>query len=106
MPIVECLAQMLKYAKFLKELKCEAVTLTKECSAIISNKLSLKQKQLGSLTILCSVGNLSFQKLLCDSGASINLISLSIYRNLGLGEVKPTNIHLQLADRTVKNQKE
>ena len=27
---------------------------------------------------------------------------LSIYRKLGLGEAKPTNIRLQLADRTVK----
>ena len=26
---------------------------------------------------------------------------LSIYRKLGLGEAKPTNIRLQLADRTV-----
>ena len=52
MPLVECLAQMPKYAKFLKELisnkkklhEFEIVTLTKECSAIISNKLPLKNK--------------------------------------------------------------
>ena len=70
MPLVECLAQMSKYAKFLKELisnkkklqEFETITLTKECSAIISNKLPLKRKQLGSLTIPCSMGNLSFQK--------------------------------------------
>ena len=51
-PFVKCLAQMPKYAKFLKELisnkkklqECEAITLTKEYSAIISNKLPLKQK--------------------------------------------------------------
>ena len=110
MPLVECLAQMPKYAKFLKELisnkkklqEFETVTLTKECSAIISNKLPLKRKHPRSLTIPYSVGNLSFQKSLCDSGASINLMPLSIYRKLGLGEAKPTNIRLQLADRTVK----
>ena len=34
--------------------------------------------------------------------SSINLMPLSIYRKLGLGEAKPTNIHLQLVDRTVK----
>ena len=39
---------------------------------------------------------------MCDSGASINLIPLSIYRKLGLGEARLTNIHLQLANRTVK----
>ena len=110
MPLVECLSQMPKYAKFLKELisnkkklqEFETVTLTKECSAIISNKLPLKRKHPGSLTIPCSVGNLKFQKALCDSGASINLMPLSIYRKLGLGEAKPTSIRLQLADRTVK----
>ena len=52
MPLVECLAQMPKYAKFLKDLisnkkklqEFETVTLTKECNAIISNKLPLKMK--------------------------------------------------------------
>ena len=78
------------------------MTLTKECSAIISNKFSLKRKNPRSFTIPCSIGNLKFQKALCDSRASINLMPLSIYRKLGLGEAKPTNIRLQLADRTVK----
>ena len=110
MPLVEFLSQMPKYTKLLKELisnkkklqEFEMVTLTKECSAIISNKLTLKRKHPGSLTIPCSVGNLKFQKALCDSEASINLMPLSIYKKLGLGEAKPTNIRLQLADRTVK----
>ena len=65
-------------------------------------KLPFKRKHPGSLTIPCAVGNLSFQKSLCDSGASINLMPLSIYRKLGLGEARPTNVRLQLADRTVK----
>ena len=48
----------------------------------------LKQKQPESLTIPCSIGNLSFQKSIYDSGASINLMPLSIYRKLGLGEAR------------------
>ena len=71
MPLVECLAQMPKYAKFLKELisnkkklqEFETVTLTKECSAIISNKLPLKRKHPGSLTIPCSVEICHFKNL-------------------------------------------
>ena len=67
-PLVECLAQMPKYAEFLKELisnkkklqKFETITITKECSAIILNKLPLKRKQPESLTIPCLVGNLTF----------------------------------------------
>nr|KYP40295.1 hypothetical protein KK1_038367 [Cajanus cajan] len=40
-------------------------------------------------------------KALCDLGASINLMPLSIFKRLGIGEVKPTMITLQLADRSV-----
>ena len=109
-PLVEAIAQMPKYAKFLKELisskkklqEFETITLNKECSAIISSKLPMKRRHPGSLTIPCAVGNLNFQKALCDSGASINLMPLSVYRRLGLGEAKATNICLQLADRTIK----
>ena len=65
---IEVARSMPKYAKFLKELisskkklqEFEAMTFSKECSAIISNKLPLKRKHPGSLTIPCSVGNLEF----------------------------------------------
>ena len=35
-------------------------------------------------------------------GASVNLLPYSVYKQLGLGELKPTNITLSLADRLVK----
>ena len=37
-----------------------------------------------------------------DLGASVNLLPYSVYKQLGLGEIKPTNITLSLADRSVK----
>ena len=37
-----------------------------------------------------------------DLGASVNLLPYSLYKQLGLGELKPTNITLSLADRSVK----
>ena len=37
-----------------------------------------------------------------DLGASVNWLPYSVYVELGLGELKPTNITLQLADRSVK----
>ena len=37
-----------------------------------------------------------------DLGASVNLLSHSVYVELGLGELESTNITLQLADRSVK----
>ena len=40
-----------------------------------------------------------------DLGASVNLLPYSIYKQLGLGDLKPTNITLSLADRSVKIHK-
>ena len=37
-----------------------------------------------------------------DLGANVNLLPYSVYMDLGLGELEPTNITLQLADRSVK----
>ena len=37
-----------------------------------------------------------------DLGASVNLITFSVYKKLGLGELKPTSITLQLADHSVR----
>ena len=37
-----------------------------------------------------------------DLGASVNLLPFSVYVDLGLGELEPTNITLQLAQRSVK----
>ena len=73
-PLVEAIAQMRKYAIFLKELisskkklkEFKTIILSKECSAIILNKLPLKKKHPRSLSIPYSVGNLNFQKALCD----------------------------------------
>ena len=41
-------------------------------------------------------------KALLDLGASVNLLPYSMYKQLGLGELKPTSITLSLADRSIK----
>ncbi|KAI3692075.1 hypothetical protein L6452_31884 [Arctium lappa] len=109
-PFADALAQMPSYVKFLKDIlsnkrKIEeqaTVALTEECSAIIQHKLPPKLKDPGSFTIPVHIGTSEFSKALCDLGASINLMPLSIFRKLGLGEVQPTTITLQLADRSIK----
>ena len=58
-------------------------------------------KDPGSFTILCTIGDSTFDKALCDLGASINLMSVLVLRNLRLGEVKPTTIALQMAERSL-----
>jgi hypothetical protein len=41
-----------------------------------------------------------------DLGASVNLLPYSIYLHLGLGELKPTSMMLQLANRSMKRPSE
>ena len=59
-------------------------------------------KDLRSFTIPCTIENSYFEKALCDLGTSINLMPLSVFRTLGLGELKPTSVSFQLADRYIK----
>ena len=60
-------------------------------------------KDPGSFTIPCKIGNSIFERALCDLGASINLMPLSIFRRLSLGEARPTTVTLQLVDRSLKH---
>ena len=75
-----------------------------ECSivALLLQDLSHKRKKI-RMHLLFTLGSLHFAKALCDLGASINLMLLSIYKKLGLGNPKPTAMLLLMADRTVKS---
>ncbi|XP_019240973.1 PREDICTED: uncharacterized protein LOC109220960 [Nicotiana attenuata] len=110
-PFLEVLSHMPDYAKFMKEIlfkkrkveETTAVKLTEHCSAILQNKLPQKYGELGSFTIPCYLGTTKFQqKSLCDSGASINLMPLSIFIKLEveIGEIRSIPVSLQLADQT------
>ncbi|GJV28435.1 reverse transcriptase domain-containing protein [Tanacetum coccineum] len=104
------LAQIPKYAKFLKSLLSSktrleeacTVTMNKRCSAVLINKLPLKEKDLGSFTIPCDIGNLHIDNALADLGASISLMSYSMYEKLRLGKPKPIRMSLELADRSIQ----
>ena len=55
----------------------------------------------GNFTIPCEIGPADMGKALCDSRASINLMPLSVAKRLSLGELTPTAMTLQMADRTL-----
>ena len=101
-PFVEALAQMPHYAKFMKniinkKMKLDeggVVSLFSNCSAIIQKNLPKKMQDLRSFTIPCTIGNYEFGKALCNFGASINLMPLSVVRRLSLGELNPTTMSL------------
>ena len=109
MPFTEVVTQMPLYAKFLKDMLSKKrkiveegiVNLTATCSAVVKKELPEKMKDPGSFTIPCIIGGVEIQKALCDSGASINLMPLSIAKQLSLGELIPTSITLQMADRSM-----
>jgi hypothetical protein len=51
-------------------------------------------------TIPIIIGTKKVEKAMCDLGASINVMPLSIYKELNLGPMKNTRIIIQLADRS------
>ncbi|KAK9028112.1 hypothetical protein V6N11_067926 [Hibiscus sabdariffa] len=67
---------------------------------MLHNKVPAKTTDLGSFTIPCSIGNNYSTKALCYPGASINLMPISVFRKLDIGEAKPTTVMLQLVDRS------
>ncbi|GKA96119.1 putative reverse transcriptase domain-containing protein [Tanacetum coccineum] len=64
-----------------------------------------KEKDPWSFTLPCFINNVYFDNTLVDLGASVNVMPLSIYLNLGLGELAHTKLTVELADRTVKYPK-
>ena len=109
-PLLDMIKQVPTYAKFLKDLCTvkkglnvnKKAFLTEQVSAIIESKTPVKYKDPGCPTISVNIGGISMEKALLDLGASVNLLSYSMYQQLGLGELKPTSITLSLADRSIK----
>ena len=79
--------------------------LTKQVSALLLHKTPLKYKDTRCPTISRIIGDHGVEQALLDLGDSVNLIPYSIYLQLGLGDIKPTSMVLQLADRSIKRPK-
>ncbi|XP_019235839.1 PREDICTED: uncharacterized protein LOC109216165 [Nicotiana attenuata] len=87
-PLVDVLREIPKYAKYIKDIvahkrrltEFETVELTEECTSSVQTKLRQKLKDPGSFTIPLRIGNID---------------------QLVLGAPRPTNVMLQLADRSI-----
>ena len=109
-PLLDMIKQVPTYAKFLKDLCMvkrglnvnKKVFFTEEVSAIIECKTPVRYKDSGCPTIFVNIGGTCVEKEFLDLGASVNLLPFSMYKQLGLGELKPTTITLSLADRSIK----
>ncbi|KAJ9535221.1 hypothetical protein OSB04_un001694 [Centaurea solstitialis] len=105
-PFMDAITEILTYAKFLKDListkRRSRILLSEECSVLITTVVPEKLGDPGSFSIPCSINGLSIHRALCDLGASVSLMPLAIARRVHLGDLKATNISLQLADRSIK----
>ncbi|XP_061337877.1 uncharacterized protein LOC133284775 [Gastrolobium bilobum] len=108
-PFVDALEQMPTYVKFMKEIlsrkrrleEFETVALRQEISQYLLSKIPPKLGEPGNFTIPCTIGDQYVGKALCDLGASINLMPMSVFKKLKVGEPSPTIVTLQLADRSL-----
>ena len=78
------------------------VFLIEQVSVIIQCKTPLKYKDPSCPTISMNIGGTWVEKALLNLGASVNLLLYLVYKQLSLGELKPTTITLSLADRSIK----
>nr|GEU70605.1 reverse transcriptase domain-containing protein [Tanacetum cinerariifolium] len=107
-PLIDVLAEMPNYGKFIKELisnkhkikKISAAFLSDESSAMIQNKVPSKLEDPESFLIPCNFNKTFSYNALADLGASINLMPYSLYAKLSLETLKPTKMSVRLADRS------
>ncbi|GJS15827.1 zinc finger, CCHC-type containing protein [Tanacetum coccineum] len=71
----------------------------------INSFIPRKEKDPGSFTLYCFINNVCFDNAFDDLGASISVMPLSTYLNLGLGKLAHTKLKVKLADRTMKYPK-
>nr|GEX43303.1 putative ribonuclease H-like domain-containing protein [Tanacetum cinerariifolium] len=106
--LAEALVLMPKYQKMLKALlsnkeklqELANIPLNENCSAVILKKLLEKLGDPRKFLIPCGFSELMC-KALADLGASINLMPLSVWKELGLPELIPTGMTLKLANRAI-----
>ncbi|GKB29360.1 uncharacterized protein Tco_0868761, partial [Tanacetum coccineum] len=102
---IEALEQMPKYAKFMKDLlskkgkgsEASKITLNEQCSTVLN-----KEKDPGGFTIPCVIGQSGITKAFADLGASISLMPYLMFLRLNLGDLKPTRMCIELANKTTK----
>nr|GEW29217.1 hypothetical protein [Tanacetum cinerariifolium] len=71
----------------------------------VDNSLPRKEKDPGSFTLPSYINNVCSKNAFADLGASVSVMPLLTYLNLGLGKLAHTKLTVELADKTVKHPK-
>nr|GEY88118.1 reverse transcriptase domain-containing protein [Tanacetum cinerariifolium]GEY88563.1 reverse transcriptase domain-containing protein [Tanacetum cinerariifolium] len=110
---VDALLLMPKFASTIKSLltnkdklfELEKVPLNENYSAMLLEKLPENLGDPGKFLIPCGFSGMDVCHALADLGAIINLMPLSIWKNLSFPELTPTRMTLELADRSITRPK-
>ncbi|XP_071705164.1 uncharacterized protein [Rutidosis leptorrhynchoides] len=109
-PLVDVLTGMPNYGKFLKDLmakkgeheQASSAFLEAECAAILEKSdMPPKLGDPGPFIVPCRIDDSEIFRCLTDSGASINLMPLSVYSRLGLNELKSTSTGVRLVNQSI-----
>nr|GEV18637.1 DNA-directed DNA polymerase [Tanacetum cinerariifolium] len=109
----DALLLMPKFASTIKSLftnkdklfKLSKIPLNENCSAMLLKKLLEKIGDPGKFLIPCDFLGMDVCHAWANLGASINLMPLSIWKNLSLPELTPTRMTLELASRSITRLK-
>nr|GEX66705.1 reverse transcriptase domain-containing protein [Tanacetum cinerariifolium] len=110
---VDALLLMPKLASTIKSLlankdklfELAKIPLNENCSMMLLKKLPEKHRDPNKFLIPCGFPGMDVCHALADLGVSINLMPLSIWKNLSLPKVTPTQMTLQLVDRSITHPK-
>ncbi|CAN6440702.1 unnamed protein product [Victoria cruziana] len=111
LPLLDAIQQVPAYARFLKELCArkrksrrvpECVMLSAGTSSLLQRRLPPKLEDPGAPIIPCMLGDIHVERALLDLGASVNVLPGCFYDACQLEGLKPINMTIQMADRSVK----
>lgn len=96
-PLVKAFLEMPIYAKFIKNLVTkkrdmdfEIIEVSHNYSTIMLNNMIVNKENTNAFTIPCKIDAYQIVKDLYDLGVNINLMSLVMFKKLGLGVIKAT----------------
>nr|GEU82952.1 reverse transcriptase domain-containing protein [Tanacetum cinerariifolium] len=109
----DALLLMLKFASTIKSLltnkdklfELAKIPLNENCSAMLLRNLPKKLRDPCKFLIPCDFLGMDVCHALADLSASINLMPLSIWKKVSLPELSPTQMTLEIADRSITRPK-
>nr|GEV31065.1 hypothetical protein [Tanacetum cinerariifolium] len=107
LPLLKEIRQTDDYAKHIMNLvanksrtKEEEFRMNPRSSSHLQNQLPPKEQDPGSFILPYSIRRLNFNNALADLGASIGIMTLYMYKHLGIGKLEPINMMIEMGDNT------